>query len=80
MEDAAKVLQLGIHKSRLCMEALINDTATTDLDILLIGEPPVSQTPPWKHSGAQNNGDSTHIHTGTARDTGKPLLQSLVQC
>lgn len=42
MRDTLKILQLNIYKSRACMEALINDNATADLDILLIQEPPIS--------------------------------------
>src|SRR5258706_12077848 len=37
-----RILQLNIKKSRPCMEALINDSQTRYLDILLIQEPPVS--------------------------------------
>jgi hypothetical protein len=37
-----RILQLNIMKSRAGMEALINDPATEDLDILLIQEPPIT--------------------------------------
>jgi ribonuclease HI len=37
-----RILQLNIMKSRAGMEALINDPATQDLDILLIQEPPIT--------------------------------------
>jgi hypothetical protein len=37
-----RILQLNIMKTRAAMEALINDPATQDLDILLIQEPPRS--------------------------------------
>src|SRR5258706_6092669 len=36
-----RILQLNIKKSRPCMEAIINDSQTRHLDILLIQEPPV---------------------------------------
>src|SRR5258708_1517524 len=37
-----RILQLNIMKSRAGMEALINDSATRDLYLLLIQEPPLS--------------------------------------
>jgi hypothetical protein len=37
-----RVLQLNIMKSRAGMEALINDSRTQDLDVLLIQEPPMT--------------------------------------
>ena len=41
-QNSLKILQLNIMKSRAGMEALINDPATQDLDVLLIQEPPIS--------------------------------------
>lgn len=37
-----RILQLNIMKTRAAMEALINDPASRDLDVLLIQEPPMS--------------------------------------
>ena len=36
-----RVLQVNIMKSRACMEALINDPQTNNLDVLLVQEPPI---------------------------------------
>lgn len=42
MIEPLRIIQLNIWKSRACMEVLINDNDTEQLDILLIQEPPVS--------------------------------------
>src|SRR5438067_774349 len=42
MRTNLRILQLNIMKSRAGMEALINDTSTRHLDVLLIQEPPIS--------------------------------------
>lgn len=41
-QNSLKILQLNIMKSRAGMEALINDQATQDLDVLLIQEPSIT--------------------------------------
>ena len=37
-----RILQVNIMKSRACMEALINDPQTNNLDVLLVQEPPIT--------------------------------------
>ena len=41
-QNSLKILQLNIMKSRAGMEALVNDQATQDLDVLLIQEPSIT--------------------------------------
>jgi len=59
MRTNLRILQLNTMKSRAGMEALINDTSTRHLDMLLIQEPPISR---YK---THVNHRSWHLYTPT---------------